>query len=160
VRSFLASAVLAVAPLPPLLGADNPLARFGVVAIKPASASIYIGTVSMSYPPFVRKGVVYSSTYYARVFPYFFYNERGRIWIVVTDDDLRRVSSGQPVDFKGRAISDSGEERKVDGSAVPTGPWTGRIRVRVYVTRRIALTYDTTYELAGATRPPADLTPR
>lgn len=114
----------------------------------------------MTYPPFVRKGAVYSSTYSAKVFPYFFYNEKGRIWIVVTDDDLRRVSMGQPVDFKGRAISEYGDDRKVDGRAVPTGPRTGKIRVRVFVTRRIALTYDTTYELIGPGQPPPEVTPR
>ena len=34
-----------------------------------------------------------------------------------------------------------------------SGPTTGRIRVKVYVTRKIALTYETTYELKGAPTP-------
>ena len=45
----------------PLRGAEDPLARFDVVAIKNSSTSIYIGTVTMIMPPFVRKNVVYSS---------------------------------------------------------------------------------------------------
>lgn len=151
----LALAVLAAAPL----RADDSLARFNVVDIKPSTASIYIATVTMTMPPFVRKKVVYSSTYSAKVFPYFLFNEKGRIWIVVPDDLLRRAANGESVDFKGHALSDSGDERRVEGHATPTGPWGGKIRVRVFVTRRISLNYDTTYELKGAAGPPA-ATPR
>jgi len=148
-------ALLAAAPL----HADDSLARFNVVDIKPSTASIYIATVTMTMPPFVRKNVVYSSTYTAKVFPYFLFNEKGRIWIVVPEDLLWRAAKGEPVDFKGHALSDSGDERRVEGHATPTGPWGGRIRVRVFVTRRISLNYDTTYELKGASSPPA-ATPR
>lgn len=144
----------------PLRGAGDPLGRYNVVAIKPSSTSIYIGTVSMIMPPFTRKNIVFSSTYSAKVFPYFFYNETGRIWIVIPDDDLRRVDAGNAVDFVGRAVSKSGDIRKVEGRATPTGPSGGTIRVRVFVTRRIALTYDTTYELAGMPAPLARVTPR
>ncbi len=134
--------------------------RFSVVDIKSSSASIYIGTVTMIMPPFVRKNVVYSSTYSAKVFPYFFYNETGRIWISIPDDDLRRVAEGKWVDFTGKAISRSGDVRRVEGRATPTGPQGGKIKVRVFVTRRIALTYDTTYELVGSQAPIAGVTPR
>jgi hypothetical protein len=141
------------------LQADDSLARFNVVNIKPSTASIYIATVTMTMQPFVRKNVVYSSTYSAKVFPYFLFNEKGRIWVVVPQDLLRKAANGEPVDFKGHALSDSGDERRVEGHATPTGPWGGMIRVRVFVTKRISLNYDTTYELKGAAVPPA-ATPR
>ncbi len=150
--------LLLVALCPPLRGAADPLQRYGVVDIRPSAASIYIGTVTMTMPPFVRRNVVYSSTYSARVFPYFFYSETGRIWISMTDDDLRRIDAGGAVDFVGKAVSKSGDVRKVEGRATPTGPMGGRIRVRVFVTKRIALTYDTTYELKAAAALP--VTPR
>ncbi len=143
-------ALLAVAPL----RADDSLSRYNVVDIKPAIVSIFIATVSMTMPPFVRKGSSYSSTYSAKVFPYFFYNEKGRIWIDVPDELVRRAARGQPVDFTGHALSDSGEQRRIEGHAVPTGPWGGRIKVRVFVTRRISLDYDTTYVLRGASPVP------
>ena len=149
-------AILAGAPL----RADDSLARFSVVDIKTSTASIYIATVTMTMPPFVRKNVVYSSTYTAKVFPYFLFNEKGRIWIVVPDDVLKRAATGQPVDFTGHALSDSGDERKVEGHATPTGPWSGKIRVRVFVTRRISLNYDTTYELKGPANAPPEATPK
>jgi hypothetical protein len=158
-RRFLALVVVAFAALPAAFGADGVPARFNVVATKPASVSIIIGTVTMTMAPFVRRDTVYSSTYLARVFP-FFYSEKGRISIVIPDDDLRRVARGEPADFKGRAINDTGDVRRIEGSATPTGPSTGRLRVKVFITRRIALTYNTTYELQGAESPLAVATSR
>jgi hypothetical protein len=71
----------------------------------------------------------------------------------VPADKLLRAARGEPVDFTGRGVSSSGDERRVEGRATPTGPSGGRIRVRIYVTRRISLTFDTTYELRGAAEP-------
>lgn len=159
-RRFIAPVVLAFFAAAPLHAAEDGLSRYNVVDIKPSVASLYIASVTMTMPPFVRKQSVYSSTYFAKVFPYFFYSERGRIWIIVPDADLKRVAQGMPVDFVGHALSDSGEERKVVGHAVPTGPTGGRIRVRVFITRRIALNYDTTYELKGAANPVTALIPK
>ncbi len=149
-------ALLAALPL----RADDSMARFNVVDIKPAVVSVFIATVTMTMPPFVRKNTVYSSTYTAKVFPYFFYNEKGRIWIVVPEDLLQRAAKGQPVDFVGHALSDAGEERRVEGHAVPMGPWGGKIRVRVFVTKRISLNYDTTYVLKGSPGAAPAPTPR
>ena len=158
-RRILALVVVAFAALPAALSADEVPARFNVVATKPASASIIIGTVTLTISPFIRRDTVYSSTYSARVFP-FFYSEKGRISIVIPDGDLRRVARGEPADFKGRAINDSGDVRRIEGSATPTGPSTGKLRVKVYITRRIALTYNTTYELQGPGGPLAEATSR
>lgn len=141
------------------LGAGDDLARFSQVTVKPATAFIYIGTVTMTIPPFVRHNDVYSSTYTAHVFPYF-YTESGRIWITVPDDALRRVANGQAIDFTGRAVNDSGEGRKVVGHAAPSGRSVGSIEVRVFVTRRISINYETTYELVGSAGPPPAVTPR
>ncbi len=159
-HAFALISLIALVPLQPIRGATDPLARYSVVAIKPSSTSIYIGTISMTMPPFLRKNSVYSSTYSAKVFPYFFYNETGRIWIVIPDPDLGRIEQGATIDFTGSALSDSGEKRRVEGRATPTGPTSGKIRVRVFVTRRIALTYDTTYELKGTPRQASGLTPK
>jgi hypothetical protein len=157
-RQFLAPLLLFVAAATPGSATEDSLARFNVVDIKSSVASLYIASVTMIMPPFVRKNAVYSSTYYAKVFPYYFFSEKGRIWIVVPEADIRRAAVGQPVDFVGHALSDSGEERKVEGRAVPTGPSSGKIRVRVFISRRISLNYDTTYELKGVAVPAAVVT--
>jgi hypothetical protein len=150
---------LTLAAATPALGAGDDLARFEQVAIKPATAYIYIATVTMTIPTFSRHGGVYSSTYAARVFP-IFYTERGRIWIDIPDDALRRIAGGEPIDFTGRAVNESGDGRKIVGHAVPTGTSGGKISVRVFVTKRISVTYDTTYELLGTADPQGAVTPR
>jgi len=154
-----ALAALALAAAACARGADDAPARFNRVAVRPTTASLFIATVTMTIEPFVRRDAVFSSTYSARVFPYFFWSERGRIWIVVPADKLRRVARGETVDFAGRAISESGDERRLEGRATPAGSSQGQIQVRVYVTRRIHLTFDTTYELQGEANPPPAVTP-
>jgi hypothetical protein len=151
---------LALAAAAPAWSADDIPARFNRVEIKPTTSSLFIATVTMTMPPFVRRDAVFSSTYSARVFPYFFWSESGRIWIVVPSEKLRRVALGEPVDFTGHGISESGDERRIDGHATPTGPSGGRIRVRVFVSKRIYLNFDTTYELQGGAGAPAAVTPR
>lgn len=122
-----------------------PPARYDRVEIAPTKTSIYIGSVTMTMPPFTRAGGVYSSTYTAKVFPYFFYNEKGRLEIEVSDDELRRVARGETVDFVGRGVSDGGEVRRVEGRATPVDAASGKLKVRVFVTRRIQLVFNTTY---------------
>jgi hypothetical protein len=150
---------LALSAAAPVRSADDDLARFNLIDIKPTTSSLFIATVTMTMPPFARRDAVFSSTYSARVFPYFFWSESGRIWIVVPAEKIRRAALGEPVDFTGHGISESGDGRRIDGRATPTGPSGGRIRVRVFVSKRIFLTFDTTYELKGALGPPA-VTPR
>ncbi len=154
-----AIAALALAAAAPARSEDDSLARFNRVDIKPATASLFIATVTMTMRPFVRRDTVFSSTYSARVFPYFFWNESGHIWIVAPGDRLLRAALGEPVDFTGRGISESGDERRIEGHATPTGPMGGKIRVRIYVSKRIFLTFDTTYELQGTAKTPV-VTPK
>lgn len=125
--------------------ADLSLARFSRVEIAPTKTSIYIGSVSMALPVFERRGMRYSSTYAAKVFPYFFYNEHGNISIDVPDDDLRRLQHGEVVQFKGRGMSSDGEERRIEGRAIPNDATSGKIKVRVFVSKKIQLIFNTTY---------------
>jgi hypothetical protein len=141
------------------LGGGEDLARFSEVDVKPATAFVYVGTITMTIQPFVRHKAVYSSTYSARIFPYF-YSEMGRIWITVPDEALHSLANGEAIDFTGRAVNESGDERKVSGRAVPTGRSLGTIEVRVFVTRRISINCDTTYEVVGPADPRSPVTPR
>jgi hypothetical protein len=155
-----AIAAIALAAAARAPGADDGLARFDKVDISPTTASLYIATVTMTMPPFSRREAVFSSTYSARVFPYFFWSESGRIWIEVPREKLRRAALGEPVDFTGHGVNESGDERRVEGRATPTGPSSGRILVRVYVTKRIHLSFDTTYRLLGAAEARPGVSPR
>ena len=121
------------------------IGRFKRVAIAPTKTSIYIGSVSMTMPLFERHGIAYSSTYSAKVFPYFFESEKGELSIDITDEDLKRLERGEVVEFKGRGKNTDGEERRIEGRAIPTDARTGKIKVRVFVSKKIQLIFNTTY---------------
>ena len=123
------------------------LKRYDRVEIAPAKTSIYVGSVSMTLTPFLRKDGVYHSAYHAKVFPYFFWNEQGWIAIELSDDALRQLAKGEVVQFKGRGMNDDGEERHIEGRAVPADANSGKIKVRVFVSKRIQLIFNTTYRI-------------
>lgn len=129
-------------------------AIYSRAAIAPVKTSIYVGNVLLSVDTLSRSGSTYVSRYSAKVFPYFFWNETGRLRIDVPDAALRRLHDGQPIDFTGEAIRDDGRTRTLTGRAVPTGPAAGQIKVRIFVTTRISLVFNTTYQVIPAASAP------
>src|SRR5688500_175406 len=115
------------------------------VAVAPAKTSIYLGTVSMTMPAFTRVNGGYEATYVAKVFPFFFYNEAGRLRVEISDAALRQLERGEPIEFEGRAVREDGAERKVLGKATPADAKSGKIKVRVFYSKRIELNFNTTY---------------
>lgn len=138
----------------PVLAGEDPLARYRTVEVAPSKTSVYVGTVSMTMPPFERRGTAFESTYVAKVFPYFFYNENGRIAIDFSDDQLRQLARGEPVDFKGRALRTDGAERRIEGRATPADASSGKLKVRVFYSKRIELIFNTTYRFPLSPPPP------
>jgi hypothetical protein len=124
---------------------ETSLERYHRVEIAPTRTSIYLGSVSMTMPTFVRANGVYSADYSAKVFPFFFYNETGRLAVEISDAALRRLERGEPIEFEGHGISSDGKERRLAGRAVPTNTRTGKIKVRVFLSKRIQLIFNTTY---------------
>ncbi len=142
-RAFI---LFVLSTVPWLRGGEAPLTPFQRVEVAPTWTSIYIGTVSLKVPVLTRTAAGdFEATYVARVLPYFFYNENGRISIRVTDDLLRRLEGGEVVEFTGRAVNEAGEVRGVTGKATPSDPRQGKIKVRVTVSPRIELIFNTTY---------------
>ena len=139
-------------PAPALLPPDDaPLGgRYAQVTVEPTKTSIYIGSVSLTMPPFARRAGVYSTDYSAKVFPFFFYNERGHLSIEFSDDNLRQLLRGETVEFKGHARNSYGAERRIEGRAIPdaAGAGRGKIKVRVGV-GRIELIFNTVYGFTG-----------
>lgn len=125
--------------------AETPIDRFNRVEIASTKTSIYIGSITMTMPVFERVDGTYSADYRAKVFPYFFYNEHGRLSITVPDEDLRKLERGEVIQFVGEGISSDGERRHVEGRAVPTDANSGKIKVRVFVSKKIQLIFNTTY---------------
>ncbi len=126
------------------LGAESP-APYTRVEVAPTRTSIYIGTVSMTMPPFTRSGEGFESNYVASVFPYFFYNESGSLRIEFSDAAVSQLARGEPVDFTGRATRTDGAERRIEGRATPADARSGKLKVRVFYSRRIELIFNTTY---------------
>ena len=123
----------------------SPPLPFDRVIVAPAKTSIYVGSVALTMPDFVRKSGAYESSYEAKVFPFFFSHEQGRVLIEVSDEMLQQLESGQPINFKGRGVRDDGIERRLEGTATPANASTGRLKVRVFVSKRIELIFNTTY---------------
>lgn len=126
-------------------GADESLARYAHVTVDPAKSSIYIGSVTMAFTPATRKAGVYESVYSAKVFPYFFLNETGKLFLDAPDETLRKLARGEAVDFSGHGISASGTERRFEGRVTPIDATRGKLKVRAFVSKRINLVFDMTY---------------
>lgn len=124
-------------------------AGYVTAEIAPAKTSIYIGTVKLTVSPMIRHGNAYSSTYTAKVFPYFFYDETGQFSIEVSDADLFRLASGQAIDFLGHALRSDGVDRLVRARATPSSLADGQVKVRVVISPRLTLIFNTTYHLSG-----------
>jgi len=119
--------------------------RYARVEIAPTKTSIYIGTVSMTMPTFTRANGTYESTYVAKVFPFFFSSEKGRLGIEVSDEQLQKLARGEAIEFTGKAVNTSGEERRIEGKATPADGNSGKLKVRVFVSKKIELIFNTTY---------------
>src|SRR5262245_31268300 len=62
-------------------GAEAPLADYTRVDVAATKTSIYVGSVKLTMPTFVRTNGIYEATFDAKVFPLFFYNQTGRLKI-------------------------------------------------------------------------------
>lgn len=125
------------------------LAQYARVEVARARTSIYVGSVTMTLSTFVRHGHAYTASYTAKVFPFAFYNEGGTLSVEITDEQLARLAAGETIEFTGNALNGEGESRKVTGRASPLDASTGKLKVRVWVSPRIELIFNTTYRFPG-----------
>lgn len=121
-------------------------ASFTRVTVPPMKTSIYVGSVTLSTGTLARSGDHWSTTYNAKVFPWFPWSEHGDITITVTDADLDRLAKGQTVEFTGDAKNHKGKPRKVTGRAQPANDHAGKIKVRIHVDD-VELIFNGSYEL-------------
>lgn len=142
----LAALFLALSPAA-ALAAPGPAAPLAA-AIAPSQTDIYIGHVSLALGPMERRGGACAWHYTARVHPFVFFDESGELSIAPLD--LGRLAAGQPIQFTGKAVRSDGLVRSVEGRAVPSGPRTGKVKVRVRVSHDTELIFNTTYQLVRA----------
>ena len=118
------------------------------VLVDATRTSIYLGSVRLTLSPFRYQDGGYLADYTAKVVPFLFFNERGHISIEFPEDSLRRLLRGETVQFKGQARNHAGEERRIEGRAVPAGAGIarGKIKVRVHV-GKIELIFNSTFRI-------------
>jgi hypothetical protein len=126
-------------PLPP--GASR-------VIVAPMKTSIYVGSVTLVTADFVQHEDLFTSTYEAKVRPWFFWGETGRIAIRLPAADLTRLALGQTVEFTGEATNQRNKPRAVTGRAQPGEPLSGKMKVRV-MADGIELIFNGTYHLTA-----------
>ena len=103
------------------------------VTVATVKTSIYVGSVTLTTGEFVRHGDNYTTTYEAKVWPWFFWSEHGSIAISMPEAGLLRLAKGERVEFTGEARNQKNKPRRVTGYAEQTNPASGRIKVRIDV---------------------------
>lgn len=147
---FLSGALLAAASAPSACSAPSP---YDTVVVSKTKTSIYVGSVALTMTPFKRDaGDIYAAEYKATVVPFFIFNESGQLRITFTGEQLDRLERGERVEFSGDGKNKGGSPRPITGhaSADAPGAKTGKIKVRVFVTKKTALVFNTTYAFADS----------
>ena len=103
------------------------------VTMPTVKTSIYVGSVTLTTGVFRRDGDTFSTTYEAKVWPWFFWSETGRITIRLPQADLVRLARGERVEFTGEAFNHKNKPRHVTGRADRIDAATGRLKVRIGV---------------------------
>lgn len=101
------------------------------VTVAPMKTSIYVGSVKLFTGTFDRHDADLSTTYEAKVTPWFFWGETGHITISLSEADFASLAKGQTVEFKGQASNHKNKPRSVTGRAQPADATSGKIKVRV-----------------------------
>ena len=120
--------------------------RWSHITVEPMKTSIYIGSVRLNTAVFERNGANFSTTYDARVVPWFFWNESGNITLFLNDAEWAKIGRGERTDFKGEAMNEKKKPRHVTGWAQPADRTSGKIKVRV-MADGIELIFNGTYRL-------------
>jgi hypothetical protein len=125
--------LLGVLLLNPLAAAPLAQPEWNRVDVGAMKTSIYIGSVTLQTSAFKSEGNLFSATYSAKVFPWVFWNETGRITIKITEEDFRKLKRGERCEFSGDALNHKNKPRHVTGYADPASDGTGKIKVRIGV---------------------------
>jgi len=125
-----------------------PPAGWEQLSVGPMKTSIYVGSVTLTPGPFVRKGDTYTATYEATVWPWFFWGEKGSVTIQVPEAGLRRAARGETVEFAGDGANQKGKPRHVTGRAQPANATTGKLKLRIKADG-IELIFNGTYRLGS-----------
>ncbi len=116
------------------------------ITVEPMKTSIYVGSVRLNTGVFERNGAKFSTTYEAKVVPWFFWSESGNITLFLNEAEWAKIARGERTDFNGEAMNVKNKTRHVTGWAQPADRTSGKIKVRV-MADGIELIFNGTYRL-------------
>ncbi len=76
--------------------------------IDPSATQVLVGEAQLSVDPLTRSGDGFNGTYRLEVSPIPVGSESGKFSVNLSDEQLRQLTGGQPVEFTGQAASTSG----------------------------------------------------
>ncbi len=121
------------------------------VTVPPMKTSIYVGSVTLTTEPFARTGSTLASTYAAKVWPWFFWGETGKITLTLTDANLASMARSETSEFTGEAANHKHKPRTVTGRIQPADATSGKIKVRI-IADGIELIFNGTYRFNNAVK--------
>jgi hypothetical protein len=96
--------------------------------IDPSSTAVPLGKARLIVSPLMRRNGNYAGEYQLKVRPYFFKSETGSLVLGVSEDALRKLQTGRPIDFTGKAVTrEDGTSHVVLGRATPLSDDRGRV---------------------------------
>jgi hypothetical protein len=114
--------------------------------IDPSSTSVALrGKASLIVSPLTHRDGNYVGDYQLRVRPYFFKSEKGSLLLAASDDSVRKLQAGSPINFTGKAITHKdGRTHIVLGRATPSSGDRGIVTFSI-ITDDAKIVFNTSY---------------
>ena len=126
--------------------AATPNASTRKLLIDPSSASVRLrGKASLIVGPLTHRDGNYAGEYQLKVRPYFFKSETGSLLLAASDDAVRKLQAGTPINFTGKALThEDGRTHIVLGRATPSSGNRGSVTFSI-ITDDAKIVFNTSY---------------
>jgi hypothetical protein len=114
--------------------------------IDPSSTSVALrGKASLIVSPLTHRDGNYAGDYQLKVRPYFFKSEKGSLLLAASDDAVRKLQAGTPINFTGKAVTHKdGRIHIVLGRATPSSGDRGSVTFSI-ITDDAKIVFNTAY---------------
>ncbi len=113
--------------------------------INPSSTSVALGKAGLIVSPLTHRDGNYVGNYQLKVRPYFFKSEKGSLLLAASDDAVRKLQAGTPINFTGQAVTHKdGRTHIVLGRATPSSRDRGSVTFSI-VTDDAKIVFNTSY---------------
>jgi hypothetical protein len=114
--------------------------------IDPSFTSVALrGKASLIVSPLTHRDGSYVGDYQLKVRPYFFKSEKGSLLLAASDDAVRKLQAGTPINFTGKAVTHKdGRTHIVLGRATPSSGDRGNVTFSI-ITDDAKIVFNTSY---------------